>query len=123
MPPGEQAGALFERGMNCAQAVLRATTGRDEPQLMEICAAFGSGIGGAKCLCGAVSGGVMALALQGEGSKSGNLVQQFRARHKTTCCKGLSAPFRWGSREHLANCRQITEQTAELVAQLIHKKF
>lgn len=118
---GEKAGLLYDSGLNCAQAVLQATTGIDEPRMMAMCDAFGKGIGGAKCLCGAVSGGVMALGLSGCGGQAGQLVELFKARYKCTCCKGLTAAYRWGSRAHYANCRQITVHAASLVEQLVRE--
>ena len=60
----------------------------------------------------------MALGLLGRSSRSGELVKAFRARFKVTCCKGLSAPYRWKSREHLANCRLLTEACARMVEEL-----
>lgn len=116
---GERAGALFDAGLNCAQSVLQATTGIDDPAMMEMADAFGGGIGDSQCLCGAVTGGVMALGLKGKGKQSARLVAAFRARNKVTCCKALSAPYRWLSREHLANCRRLTVETAEEVDRLL----
>jgi len=115
----ERAGRLFDAGLNCTQAVLQAATGTEDPRLLEMAAAFGGGIGGSQCLCGAVSGGVMALGLNGRREKAGELVAVFRSRNRVTCCQGLSAPFRWLSREHRANCRRLTVETAEWVGRLL----
>src|SRR5512133_497572 len=113
---GERAGRLFDAGLNCAQAVLQATAGGSgDNKLLAIAEAFGGGVGGSKCLCGAATGGVMALCLNGRAKRAGKLMAAFRERHKVTCCKGLSAGYRWKSPEHLANCRRITVATAELV--------
>lgn len=112
---GERAGELFASGLNCAQAVLQATTGIDDPRMMEMAEAFGGGVGGSKCLCGAISGGVMALGWSGKGSKAGELVSEFKKRHRVTCCVALTRSYEWKSREHLSNCRKITEETAEIV--------
>jgi len=114
-----RAGQLFDGGDNCAQAVLQATLGDVDPRLLQVGAAFGAGIGGEKCLCGAVSGGVMALGLSGRQRHAGALVRMFRDRNRTTCCRALSAPYRWMSRDHLANCRRLTIETAELVESLL----
>ena len=116
--PGEVAGRLYDEGLNCAQAVLQATTGRDDTELLTMAKAFGGGIGGAKCLCGAVAGGVMALGLKGKGRRSGKLVKAFRKQHRITCCAGLTAQYSWKSHEHLASCRRLTVATAELVVEL-----
>lgn len=117
----EDAGRLFAGGQNCAQAVFEATTGRNDPEILKMAEAFGGGIGGSKCLCGAVTGGVMALGLCGKGDRAQELVTAFKGRFGMTCCAGLSRPFKWKSREHLANCRQITEETAQLVADLLKR--
>jgi C_GCAxxG_C_C family probable redox protein len=116
---GDQAGRLFDGGMNCAQAVLQATTGVADPEIMAMAAAFGGGLGGSQCLCGAVSGGVMALGLRRKSKLSGELVAAFRQRHRATCCKVLSAPFPWQSQDHRAQCRRLTVETAEMVARLL----
>lgn len=116
-----KAGVLFDGGYNCAQAVLQATTGRSDAELMTMAEAFGGGIGESGCLCGAVTGGVMALALAGHPGRSGELVAAFRAEFRTTCCRGLSKDYRWLSREHRANCRRITAATAGLVEKLLNE--
>jgi C_GCAxxG_C_C family probable redox protein len=117
----EKAGALFDGGYNCAQAVLEATTGRSDPELLAMAEAFGSGIGESGCLCGAVTGGVMALGLMGKGESNGELVAAFRNEFRTTCCRGLSKEYRWMSREHLANCRRLTVGAADMVEKLLKK--
>lgn len=115
----EEAGRLFASGRNCAEAVLQATAGVDDPQMLAMAKAFGGGIGGRKCLCGAISGGVMALGLRGRGKLGGRLVDEFKAKNRVTCCIALSRPYRWKSPEHLANCRRLTEETAETVQRLL----
>lgn len=114
-----KAGVLFDGGYNCAQAVLQATTGRSDPELLAVAKAFGGGIGESGCLCGAVSGGVMALGLMGKGGRNGELVARFREQFRTTCCRGLSKDYPWLSREHKANCRKLTITAATLVETLL----
>ena len=114
-----KAGALYDGGYNCTQSVLQASTGRSDPELLAMAEAFGGGIGTSGCLCGAVTGGVMALGLWGQGARSGELVAAFREEFRTTCCRGLSKDYRWLSREHKANCRRITVATAGMVAKLL----
>lgn len=115
----EEAGRLFSSGFNCAQAVLKAAGETDDAQLLKMAKAFGGGICGSKCLCGAISGGVMALGLRDKGHLSGKLVAEFKEAFKVTCCSALSRPYVWKSREHLANCRAITERTAAITAKLL----
>jgi C_GCAxxG_C_C family probable redox protein len=118
---GKKAGRLFASGLNCAQAVLQATTGVKDPSILKMAEAFGGGIGGSKCLCGAATGAVMALGWQGEGHLSEKLIKEFRDRNGATCCSVLSRPYAWKSRQHRANCRRITEETAEMVDFLVGK--
>jgi C_GCAxxG_C_C family probable redox protein len=117
----EQAGVLYDGGYNCAQAVLQATTGRNDPELLAMAEAFGGGIGKSGCLCGAVTGGVMALGLSGKPKLGGQLVAAFRAEFRTTCCRALSKDYPWLSREHKANCRRLTVAAAGMVEQLLKK--
>lgn len=116
---GDLAGRLFASGLNCAEAVALAATGSDDPALLSLAKPFGGGIGGNKCLCGAISGGVLALGYRGRGQQAGALVKQFKAAHRATCCSALSKPYTWKSPEHLANCRRLTESTANMVAKLL----
>jgi C_GCAxxG_C_C family probable redox protein len=119
--PNRKAGELFTQGLNCCQAVFQATTGRDDGEIMLMAKAFGGGIGERKCLCGAVTGGVMALGISGKGKRSGELVDRFRKKQGATCCAALTRNYKWKSRSHLRNCRRITEEAAAIVAELLEK--
>lgn len=63
----EQAYTYHKHGFNCAQAVIAAfsdLTGLSVEQSMAVSGGFGGGVGGSHAeLCGAISGGVMALSL------------------------------------------------------------
>lgn len=66
MTRGERAEALFKKGFNCAQSVLLAfsdVTGLDEKTAALISSSFGGGMGRLREVCGAVSGGFMAVGL------------------------------------------------------------
>lgn len=61
----EIAMAYFGKGFNCCQSVLlafREEIGLEEQRLLDLAGGFGSGAGSGE-LCGAISGGVMALGL------------------------------------------------------------
>ena len=85
----DKAKALFEEGYNCAQAVFLAFNDLmdiDEKTAIKISSSFGGGLGRLREVCGAVSGGAMALGyLYGyEGSNDDKakkehyaLIQQF----------------------------------------------
>ncbi|MDH3997407.1 MAG: C-GCAxxG-C-C family protein [Desulfuromonadales bacterium] len=122
--PGAAAKAseLYARGFNCAEAVLQATTGREDPELIALAKGFGDGIGGSGCLCGAISGGIMALGLEGRPECSQPLVEAFKEHFRTTCCRGLTKDYTRMSREHLEHCRGITAETAAIVERLLREK-
>jgi len=83
----EKAGPCLT-AVTTAPGVLQATTGRTDPELVKMAEAFGSGIGASGCLCGAVTGGVMALGLNGQGERGGELVAAFRKEFRTTVAAG-----------------------------------
>ncbi|PLX80017.1 MAG: hypothetical protein C0615_01745 [Desulfuromonas sp.] len=117
----ERAARLYDAGYNCAQAVLQANCPEVSDGLVEMADVFGGGIDDSKCLCGAVTGGTMALSLRGKKKKASMLVERFRQEYRTTCCKGLTARFEWNSKEHITNCRDMTARTAEMVAELLRE--
>lgn len=119
--PAEKARKLYRSGDNCAQAVLQATCPGVTEEIVEMAKAFGGGIDDSKCLCGAVAGGTMSLSLQAQGDKASMLVSEFSAQFKTTCCKGLTARYEWLSKEHIQSCRELTVETADIVARLLEK--
>lgn len=62
----QRAAALFDKGFNCAESVLMAVSnslGIESDILPKIATPFGGGIGRRGSVCGAVSGGVMAIGL------------------------------------------------------------
>lgn len=90
-------------------------------ELQAACSGFHSGIGKSGCLCGALTGGVMALGLKGCGKSSGMLVESFKGAFGTTCCRRLSHDYEWMSEEHQGNCRRITVATAGLVREVLEE--
>lgn len=117
----EVAGRHFAAGRNCCESVLLAHLGEVDPQIIAIAKAFGGGVGGSKCICGAVSGAVMVLGCKGRQQDAGRLIERFKAANQATCCKVLSAPYKWKSREHLANCRRLTMEAAAEVEKLLNE--
>lgn len=63
--PVGRAGALFEEGLNCAEAVLAAFAERRgvSASVVRLASPFGSGMGRTNQTCGAVTGALMALGL------------------------------------------------------------
>ena len=115
------AGELFDKGHSCTRSVLQATGGSSNQELLAATAGFSCGIGKSGCLCGAITGGVMALGLNWRADRSADLMAAFKEVFQTTCCRGLSKNFTWLSEEHQTNCRKITVTTAGLVEHLLQE--
>jgi len=111
----EVASAKFAEGYNCAQAVLYAACGRlkfDNDAALRMACGLGAGMGRNQEVCGAVSGGILALGLRhgrGEGgdvaateatyAKTREFMTRFSAKHGSCFC-----------RELLGGCSLTTEE-------------
>jgi C_GCAxxG_C_C family probable redox protein len=113
---------LYRSGkMHCAEAVLAAVKQVFAPQIpdevVQMAGGFGGG-SGAGCICGAVSGGTMALGLAMSGDKKSvsvmtrELHRWFKEDYGATCCKILTAHGKSG-------CVKLTASVAGRVAELL----
>ncbi|WP_428567010.1 MAG: C-GCAxxG-C-C family protein [Solidesulfovibrio sp. DCME] len=124
----QRAQALFESGFNCAEAVLAAVLAGQGVAASEAVArlgtAFGGGVGRSKEeLCGALSGGLIALGyLQGRRSGderwdglaaiAADVRNRVKAVHGCTSCAALLERF--GPQEGMDKCIQFSAHTAAL---------
>ncbi|SDB49258.1 C_GCAxxG_C_C family probable redox protein [Desulfonatronum thiosulfatophilum] len=122
----------------CSEAVVKAIKDHYLPDVSDdvIAAASGfpMGVGGAKCICGAVSGGVMALGLVFGRKKAKdrrikqcmNLAKElhdtFKDRNKALCCRVLTKKVKHCSVEHLDQCTRFTGEVAADVARIIERE-
>ncbi len=133
---GKAAEALFRNDiLNCAESVLKAVLCEAglpcPPELLRAASAFGRGMGGAGCCCGALIGGQMTLGCffgrtreQGEPpegcAKLARLLHdRFTAQNKAACCRVLHKGMPYGSPEQFNSCAVRTGRAAELTAQVI----
>lgn len=95
----------FKSGFNCSQAVFTAFSGDaglDSDTALKVATAFGGGIASTGNVCGAVSGGLMAIGLKYgrctiEDLKakektydlSRQFMNEFKARHSSVICKEI----------------------------------
>jgi C_GCAxxG_C_C family probable redox protein len=123
----------FERGeFYCSEAVVK--TINDElgkpfgDDITKLASGFPIGIGKSGCLCGAVSGGVMALGmvygrchLEPMDDKmfivSAQLHDHIKNIYKSTCCRVMTRNFEFQSQERRAHCIKITGEVAAFIAQ------
>lgn len=134
---GGRAADLFTtRQLWCAPALLvavnRSLSGElDDNLAIRLASGFGEGLGGSGCLCGSISGGVIALGLflgNGRLSPSGDrtvlaasrkLHEAFKTNHGSTCCRVLIKGVRRGSTEHYRMCAERTAFASEITARMI----
>lgn len=134
---GRLAEELFRKKKHyCTPAVLSAVNrvlggGLDPRLIHRLTAGLVMGLHGAGCLCGAVSGGEMALGMfLAEDNPSAprdkdlaaacrSLHDQFKAQHGSTCCRTLTKKVKDDSAAHFDHCARLSGRAAELAARLI----
>lgn len=123
----------FERGeFFCSEAVVK--TINDElgkpfsDEVTKLASGFPIGVGKSGCLCGAVSGGVMALGMvygrcHGEEmhedmfKHAADLHDRIKELYKSTCCRVMTRNFEFQSPERKAHCIKITGEVAAYIAE------
>ncbi|GAB7025716.1 C-GCAxxG-C-C family protein [Geotalea toluenoxydans] len=117
-----EAEGLFRSGkMHCAEAVLAAIRSNFAPQIPEAVVRMASGFGGGSgsgCVCGAVAGGTIALALvlQEDKKQISSLTKElhkwFKEQYGATCCKVITQKDKGG-------CPLLTGNVAGKVAEML----
>ncbi len=138
---GKDAEELFRGGFFCSEAVMSSMRSNFELDIPEeviaMASGFPVGIGRSKCLCGAVSGGVMALGLffgrtkQGDPKVEKNLEvakelhDWFKENNgkNALCCRILTKEFDMGAGEHKEQCIKLTGMIAGKVAEIVVREF
>ncbi len=138
---GKDAEELFRGGFFCSEALISSIRSNFELDIPEeviaMASGFPVGIGRSKCLCGAVSGGVMALGLffgrtvQGDPKVEKNLAvakelhDYFKeaSGKNSLCCRVLTKEFDMSKGEHKQQCIRFTGMVAEKVAEIIIREY
>jgi C_GCAxxG_C_C family probable redox protein len=124
------------RQFQCAQAVLcslneglRGRLRRDAAA--RLASGLAEGLGGSGCLCGALSGGVLALGLfmgkdgrnlfnaSGSSFSTALLHREFTERFGSACCKALSKTVKHDRKAHFEQCAELTGAAAEIASRII----
>lgn len=106
-------------------------------EIIAMASGFPVGIGRSKCLCGAVSGGVMALGIffgrtrQGDPKVEKNLEVSkelhdwFKESNgkNALCCRILTKEFDMGRGEHKEQCIRFTGMVAKKVAEIVVREY
>ena len=124
------------KGYNCSQAVVCAyheLLGMDEQQVFKLAEGFGSGMGGLRETCGAVTGMFMVASyLESDGNREQNdsrqscyalvheLAERFESKNGSLICHKLLECQQHQRHEKL--CTSYVEDAANLLDELIIKK-
>ena len=131
---------LFRKGdFYCSEAIMssmRSNLDIDMPEeTIAMASGFPVGIGKSKCVCGAVSGGVMALGYFFGRTRGGDpkvqktlalaneLQESFKAKHKHLCCSILTKGMDMEAGEHKKQCVSFTGEIAEKVAGIVVREL
>ena len=132
---------LFRGGFFCSEALMCSIKRNFEidmpDEIIAMASGFPVGIGRSKCLCGAVSGGVMALGLffgrtvQNDSKVEKNLElskelhDYFKIANgkNVLCCRILTKGFDMSRGEHKEQCIKFTGIVAEKVAEIIVREY
>lgn len=125
----------FERGeFFCSEAVVQTINdalGKPYPEeVVKLASGFPVGLGKAQCLCGAISGGEMALGMvygrvHGQAinpkmlEKAKELHDYIKEHYKSTCCRVITREWNgdnFQSPERKKHCVEITGRVAKWVA-------
>jgi C_GCAxxG_C_C family probable redox protein len=115
--------ALYRSGKyHCAEAVLEVARRHFSPELPESVVHAANGFGGGShvgCICGAVSGGTVALGLLLQDKKltshlTKELHEWFKQKYGVTCCKTIR-------QTHKGACPVLTGEVAGKVAEMLSR--
>jgi C_GCAxxG_C_C family probable redox protein len=129
-------------GLYCSEAIVASVRDNMAPEMPEALIAAASGfpvgVGRSKCMCGAVSGGVLSLGYvfgrTGPSSPqdpksvkslaaANELQQAFRDSHRVLCCSVQTAGMDMASGEHKAQCITFTGEMAAKTAEIIAREL
>ncbi len=136
----QEAEELYRQGQFfCSEAIvfsIKENFELDMPdEMVAMASGFPVGIGKSKCVCGAVSGGVMTLGYFLGRTKPGDpkvvktlelaneLQESFKNNHKVLCCKVLTHGMDMSSGEHKEQCVAFTGEIAEKTASIIVREL
>lgn len=135
----ERARSLYlTRQLLCTESIMVALNqglggGLSEAQALAMAAPFSVALGESGCMCGALSGAVMASGLfLGDShphrhrremrNSARELYEDFKVANGATCCSVLSRKVKHDKQAHFQHCANLTAEAAESAARLILTK-
>lgn len=131
---------LFRKGdFYCSEAIVSSFKNNFEldmpDEMIAMASGFPVGIGKSKCVCGAVSGGILVLGYFFGRTKGGDpkvqktlelaneLQESFRKNHGVLCCKVHTKGFDMAAGEHKKQCVAFTGEVAETLAKIVVREL
>ncbi|WIF95756.1 C-GCAxxG-C-C family (seleno)protein [Caminicella sporogenes] len=131
---------LFRKGdFYCSEAVVSSIKNNFEidmpDEMIAMASGFPIGIGKSKCVCGAVSGGILTIGYFFGRTKGGDpkvqktlqlaneLQQSFRDNHGCLCCHVHTRGMDMASGEHKKQCISFTGEVAQKAAEIIVREL
>ena len=131
---------MFRKGdFFCSEAIVSSIKNNFEldmpDEMIAMASGFPIGIGKSKCVCGAVSGGVLCIGYFFGRTKGGDpkvqntlklaneLQESFRKNHGCLCCHVHTKGFDMASGEHKTQCVSFTGEIAEKAAEIIVREL
>jgi C_GCAxxG_C_C family probable redox protein len=135
----DRARNLYEtRQLLCTEAVVVALNhglngGLTDAQATAVAAPFSMALGESGCLCGALSGAVLASGLllgqehpyrqrREMRASARRLHDAFKATHGATCCRVLCQKVKHDPKAHFRQCAELTARAAGMAARLVLEK-
>jgi C_GCAxxG_C_C family probable redox protein len=132
----KRAGNLYQtRQLLCTEAVVVTLNkafngGLSDAQAVAVAAPFSISMGDSGCICGALSGAVLACGLlvgndhpyrhrQTMRKSARQLHDAFKTANGATCCRVLSRSVRHDRQAHFQQCAKLTANSSEMAARLI----
>lgn len=119
-------------GCSCSESVIKAAIdeGLCDESLLAVSTAFSGGMSSG-CVCGAVAAAQILSGMHfGRGNKFGNdntarekaafIVEEFKKKHKVTCCRLLSKGLQGMERKQ--NCSRYVSDVCDLIEQILKVK-
>lgn len=121
----------FIEGYSCSESIMKAAIDKSpiSEEIMKCSTAFSGGMGSG-CLCGAVAAAQIVISarlgrtdVSQDASlcreKAKQLIEEFKKRHKFTCCKALTAGFDFYSKNRKLHCTQILESVCDILENIL----
>ena len=128
-----KAGNYFKEGYNCAESIFMAyrelLAPEMDPSMVKLMTGFGGGVGQSGCMCGALTGSIVALnMMKGRTTNQESrdeayqlakgFIEKFTETYGATCCRALN-PYPFTTQEHRANCLKITGNTSKMLMEYV----